>query len=569
MNSNNLSSSSFSLLLRDLTREFERTQPPPADELQFCSNWFQGRLEEQRTRARDALGAAYGISSRNRNAYEGSTGGRHSYPTTSHSLSRRASTYGDDESVDPLHRGSIGKRSSSTTFGRNSMGSGSPFGPSASSFPTHNFSTSPSFTNPFSSTLTPIPISPPSPSPGDFLHPPNSAIFARRTSVSAESIPIEDDALYAHNSSKPPYHPKTPLQLSRIRQSISTNFIFRDLDEEQETGVLNAMQEVRVGPGEEVINQGDVGEYFYVVESGMLDCYIRAEPGAQAPTPAPNLSDENLEGSPYPPPVATHPTYGTLVSICPPGSSFGELALMYGHPRAATVVSRVPSLLWALDRITFRTIILKAAYRRRTMYERFLEGVGLLQGLTGEERSKIADALVSRSVEDGERIVQQGEMGDTFFFVEEGEAVVTKRVPRRRAAGVEANSNSSANDDDTEEIVVGHLIKGDYFGELSLLRLAPRAATVSAVVRKPITVQQGEEGHATPTLNVTPSSPAVGTPPSSFPPPAISADISDPATTTRFPPKLKVAALDAPAFTRLLGPLREIMERRAGESYLM
>lgn len=55
--------------------------------------------------------------------------------------------------------------------------------------------------------------------------------------------------------------------------------------------------------------------------------------------------------------------------------------------------------------------------------------------------------------------------------------------------------------------------------ELSLLRLEPRAATVSAVVR---------EGSS---------------------------------------PKLKVAALDAHAFTRLLGPLREIMERNAGQAY--
>lgn len=56
--------------------------------------------------------------------------------------------------------------------------------------------------------------------------------------------------------------------------------------------------------------------------------------------------------------------------------------------------------------------------------------------------------------------------------------------------------------------------------ELSLLRLAPRASTVSAIHR------------------------------------------TDPST-----PKLKVAALDEAAFTRLLGPLREIMERKAGESY--
>jgi cAMP-dependent protein kinase regulator len=32
-------------------------------------------------------------------------------------------------------------------------------------------------------------------------------------------------------------------------------------------------------------------------------------------------------------------------------------------------------------------------------------------------------------------------------------------------------------------------------------------------------------------------------------------------------PKLKVAALDAPAFTRLLGPLKELMLRQAGARY--
>lgn len=61
---------------------------------------------------------------------------------------------------------------------------------------------------------------------------------------------------------------------------------------------------------------------------------------------------------------------------------------------------------------------------------------------------------------------------------------------------------------------------GHLYTELSLLRRSPRAATVSAVQR------------------------------------------TDPNA-----PKLKVAALDAAAFTRLLGPLRELMERKAGESY--
>ena len=279
------------------------------------------------------------------------------------------------------------------------------------------------------------------------------------------------------------------------------------------------MQELRVGKDEDVIRQGDVGEYFYVVEKGMLYCYIRSDP------PPPFASNPTSSGSSPEKFLLPgyHPEFGKKVAECKEGSSFGELALMYGHPRAATVVSIEPCTLWSLDRITFRTIILKAAHRRRTMYEHFLSTVPLLVSLGPEDRSKIADALVSKVYADEEAVVKQGEMGDTFFFVEEGEAIVTK-----------------VTSGETAENVVGHLRKGDYFGgtcmfvtiycsagiyricnaELSLLRLEPRAATVSAIKR-----------------------------------------------TDASQPKLKVAALDAHAFTRLLGPLREIMDRHAGQAY--
>ena len=45
--------STFDSLVADLTRDAHRVQPK--DALQFCANWFQSRLEEQRTRTRDAL----------------------------------------------------------------------------------------------------------------------------------------------------------------------------------------------------------------------------------------------------------------------------------------------------------------------------------------------------------------------------------------------------------------------------------------------------------------------------------------------------------------------------------
>jgi len=277
---------------------------------------------------------------------------------------------------------------------------------------------------------------------GDYLHPPSSTILARRVSVSAEPIAVDsghDDPL--------PLYPKTADQLRRIKASIANNFIFRDLDEEQETGVLNAMQERRLAQDEVIIRQGDVGEYFYVVESGLFYCYIHPEP--LPPTWLADSVNHSLHTEKFLQP-GYHPVFGRKVSECKPGNSFGELALMYGHPRAATVQAIEPSTVWALDRITFRTIILKAAHRRRTMYEHFLCSVPLLSSLEPGERSKIADALVSRIYPDGEAVLRQGEMGDTFFFVEEGEAVVTK--------------TQQGEEGEFREITVGRLKKGDYFG---------------------------------------------------------------------------------------------------------
>jgi cAMP-dependent protein kinase regulator len=304
-----------------------------------------------------------------------------------------------------------------------------------------------------------------------FLPLPDSAIFARRKSVSAESIAVDS------STHEPlPVHTKTPEQLRRIKACISSNLIFRDLDEEQETGVLNAMHERRVDKGEVVIQQGDTGDYFYVVESGLLHCFIRPESpapwqhqhqqlsrrGTAATTmgsmsglggaaallsPAASEAPGELANSEE---EQSHPEYGKKVAENKPGTSFGELALMYGHPRAATVVAVEPSTLWSLDRITFRTIILKAAHRRRTMYEQFLSSVTLLSSLEPEERSKVADALVSRVYQDGEAVVRQGEPGNAFFFVEEGEAVVTK--------------TTTGPSGEPREIEVMRYKKGDYFG---------------------------------------------------------------------------------------------------------
>lgn len=149
---------------------------------------------------------------------------------------------------------------------------------------------------------------------------------------------------------------------------------------------------------------------------------------------------------------------GKKVATIGQGGTFGELALMYGAPRNATVVSsQATSTLWALDRVTFRRILMDYTFSRRRMYEKFLGDVPLLAELNDYERSKIADALESIKFPAGTSIITEGDVGDAFYLLESGEAEAYKK-------GTSASVKSYK--------------KGDYFGELALLNDAPRAASV-------------------------------------------------------------------------------------------
>ncbi|KAF9942130.1 hypothetical protein BGZ65_009280 [Modicella reniformis] len=263
--------------------------------------------------------------------------------------------------------------------------------------------------------------------PGQLLSMPPSYMRGRRTSVSAESM------IPSHQNYVKMVIPKTVEQRRRIESSISNNFLFKNLDEDQHEDVVNAMTEKRFKCNENVIEQGAVGDFFYVVEAGTLDVFV-AKNGKP--------SEKVFE-------------YGS-------GGSFGELALMYNGPRAATVTATSDVVLWALDRITFRRILMENTSRKRRMYEEFLETVPLLVSLEPYERHKIADALESVYFDDGQEVVKQGDQGDNFFIIESGEATVTK-----------------CNDAGVEYAIPG-LRPGQYFGELALLNDMPRAATVRA-----------------------------------------------------------------------------------------
>ncbi|ETV78439.1 hypothetical protein, variant [Aphanomyces astaci] len=180
--------------------------------------------------------------------------------------------------------------------------------------------------------------------------------------------------------------PKSPETVERIKGAVSCNFMLNALATEQLTDVILAMEERKVRAGDTIIKQGDEGDYFYVIDSGEFDVFTR-------------------QNDPPTVPVFHYTNGGT----------FGELALMYNSPRAATVVAVTDGALWALDRDTFRQIVVTANKARSELNQTFLAGMDLMANLTRLEMATIADALQPVTFHKGDVIIAQGDADYASF----------------------------------------------------------------------------------------------------------------------------------------------------------
>merc|ERR1712002_935497 len=258
-----------------------------------------------------------------------------------------------------------------------------------------------------------------SPLPSNIIQP-----VRRRGAISAEPINEEDAASYVKK-----VVPKDYKTMASLSKAIAKNVLFSHLDENERSDIFDAMFPYSGIPGEIIIKQGNEGDNFYIIDQGDVEIYVNGE---------------------------------KVISIGE-GGSFGELALIYGTPRAATVKAASDVKLWGIDRDSYRRILMGSTIRKRKMYEEFLAKVSILENLDKWERLTVADALEATSFEHGEAVVKQGEPGDDFYIIVDGSATVTQF----RAEGEESQE-------------VGLLGPSDYFGEIALMLDRPRAATVTA-----------------------------------------------------------------------------------------
>ena len=215
--------------------------------------------------------------------------------------------------------------------------------------------------------------------------------------------------------------------------------LFAAMDESELALVCARLRPERFPPGKVIIRQGDRGDRFYIVGRGHVEVTQRDERGV---TDVVNQLDR--------------------------GDYFGELALLRDAPRNATCRTTVPTELLSLRRADFDTLV-KDRFALREKVGQSIARVDLLRRmplfdeLDGRQLGLIGAQLREEAFEAGDVIINEGDVGDTFYVIESGRVLVTATH-------------------DGGERIVAERGPGDYVGEIALLLEGRRTATVRAVV---------------------------------------------------------------------------------------
>jgi ABC-type lipoprotein export system ATPase subunit/CRP-like cAMP-binding protein len=210
------------------------------------------------------------------------------------------------------------------------------------------------------------------------------------------------------------------------------------LTQDQLVEISRTIQPQIFQPNSAIIRQGEKGDKFYILLNGKADVYIHKPGGSEI-----------------------------QVSQLKPGQYFGEMALLGGGVRSATVKASQdgPASVVALDEKAFNSLIdesrslreeLMGLVERRNTYHQ-------LQTLSSLDEHVLSSILKDKEPivhKEGHEIIKQGDVGDTFYLLLDGQVDVLVK------------------DEQDSEVLVNQISRGSFFGEMALMGNKRRNATV-------------------------------------------------------------------------------------------
>ncbi len=220
--------------------------------------------------------------------------------------------------------------------------------------------------------------------------------------------------------------------------------LFSALDRDGLRSMIGIFDTSSVSSGTVLIEEGTSGAEAYIVARGELEVRRKA-------------TDDDKESGEI------------LLAHLGSGALFGEMALLSRSPRAASVVACRPSIVLvarkeALDAVAARQPRVGTEFAdhcRRRMVENLVRTSAILSAVKPKERPALVERFVTRTFEEGDRLIIQGQESDGLHLVASGEVAVVVR-------------------DGDDSTMVARLGVGEVVGEVALVLRRPSNADVIA-----------------------------------------------------------------------------------------
>ncbi|CAK9056603.1 unnamed protein product [Durusdinium trenchii] len=245
--------------------------------------------------------------------------------------------------------------------------------------------------------------------------------------------------------------------------------LLKRLPLDQQPLVARAAKSVKFPPRTVIIKEGEMGDEFFVLRQGEASVTVHTVKGDK------------------------------VVGRLGPGDYFGEKALLASEPRTATIISESFAECLRIHRQQFEELGLKEkltfadrkAERKpklrrhkpptpKTLQEeQFIRDCllncenlsGGMGGLTEKKMQALISVMWKENVLPGRRLIRESDLGADFFYVVESgtfEVIITEKLAEARAGAIVHSKKT----------VVDVLKRGNTFGELAIIFLIPRRATV-------------------------------------------------------------------------------------------